>query len=69
MKLDNEFTVGVPIDQAWSVLTDLELIAPCMPGAQLTGVNDGVYAGKVKVKVGPGPVAAGWDQHCRDCRH
>lgn len=53
MKLDNEFTVGVPIEQAWSVLTDLELIAPCMPGAQLTGVNDGVYTGKVKIKVGP----------------
>jgi uncharacterized protein len=53
MKLDNEFTVGVPIDQAWAVLTDLELIAPCMPGAQLTGVNDGIYTGKVKIKVGP----------------
>lgn len=53
MKLDNEFTVGVPIGEAWGVLTDLELIAPCMPGAQLTGVNDGVYTGKVKIKVGP----------------
>jgi uncharacterized protein len=53
MKLDNEFTVGVPIEQAWAVLTDLELIAPCMPGAQLTGVADGVYTGKVKIKVGP----------------
>jgi len=53
MKLDNEFTVGVPVSQAWDVLTDLELIAPCMPGAVLTGVDDGVYTGKVKVKVGP----------------
>lgn len=53
MKLDNEFTVGVPIGQAWGVLTDLELIAPCMPGAQLTGMTDGVYTGKVKIKVGP----------------
>src|SRR5215475_2138680 len=53
MKLDNEFTVGVPIGEAWGVLTDLELIAPCMPGAQLTGVSDGVYTGKVKIKVGP----------------
>jgi len=53
MKLDYEFTVGVSIEQAWAVLTDLELIAPCMPGAQLTGVNDGVYTGKVKIKVGP----------------
>ena len=53
MKLDNEFTVGVPIEAAWAVLTDLELIAPCMPGAQLTGVNDGIYTGRVKIKVGP----------------
>ena len=53
MQLDNEFTVSVPIEQAWAVLTDLELIAPCMPGAQLTGVNDGVYTGRVKIKVGP----------------
>jgi len=53
MKLDNEFTVGVPIGEAWEVLTDLEMIAPCMPGAQLTGVNDDVYTGKVKIKVGP----------------
>lgn len=53
MKLDNEFTVGVPIGEAWEVLTDLEMIAPCMPGAQLTGMTDGVYTGKVKIKVGP----------------
>src|ERR1022692_5207824 len=53
MKIDNEFTVGVPIDRAWAVLTDLEGIAPCMPGAVLTGVEGDVYSGKVKVKVGP----------------
>jgi carbon monoxide dehydrogenase subunit G len=53
MKIDNEFTVGVPIDRAWAVLTDLEDIAPCMPGAVLTGVEGDVYSGKVKVKVGP----------------
>jgi carbon monoxide dehydrogenase subunit G len=53
VKIDNEFTVSVPIDQAWVVLTDLEGIAPCMPGAQLTGVDGDVYSGKVKIKVGP----------------
>ncbi|MEU8247725.1 SRPBCC family protein [Nonomuraea sp. NPDC048916] len=53
MKIDNEFTVGVPVERAWEVLTDLEAIAPCMPGAQLTGVEDEVYTGKIKVKVGP----------------
>ncbi|MFD1539228.1 SRPBCC family protein [Nonomuraea guangzhouensis] len=53
MKIDNEFTVSVPIERAWEVLTDLEGIAPCMPGARLTGVEGEVYSGKVRVKVGP----------------
>ncbi|MFG1960287.1 SRPBCC family protein [Nonomuraea sp. NPDC049028] len=53
MKIDNEFTVSVPIERAWEVLTDLEGIAPCMPGARLTGVEGDVYSGKVRVKVGP----------------
>ena len=53
MKITNEFTVHTPIDRAWQVLTDLEGIAPCMPGAQLTGVEGDVYRGKVRVKVGP----------------
>lgn len=53
MKISNEFTVHTPIDRAWEVLTDLPGIAPCMPGARLTGVEGELYQGKVKVKVGP----------------
>jgi carbon monoxide dehydrogenase subunit G len=53
MKITNEFTVHTPIDRAWALLTDLESIAPCLPGAALTGVDGDVYQGKVKVKVGP----------------
>lgn len=53
MELSNEFTVDAPVDQAWAVLTDLERIAPCMPGAQLTEVEGDEYRGNVKVKVGP----------------
>ena len=53
MKITNEFAVTVPIERAWAVLTDLEGIAPCLPGAQLTGVDGDVYQGRVKVKVGP----------------
>ncbi|MBL7258187.1 SRPBCC family protein [Paractinoplanes lichenicola] len=53
MKITNEFTVHTPIERAWQVLTDLEGVAPCLPGAQLTGVDGDVYKGKVKVKVGP----------------
>lgn len=53
MDLHHEFTVNVPVDEAWRTLTDLERIAPCLPGAQLTEVEGDTYRGQVKVKVGP----------------
>ena len=53
MELTNEFHVSVPIDVAWAVLTDLERVAPCMPGAELQEVEGDEYRGIVKVKVGP----------------
>jgi carbon monoxide dehydrogenase subunit G len=53
MELTNDFTVNAPIDKAFATLTDLETIAPCMPGAQLTEIEGDVYRGLVKVKVGP----------------
>jgi hypothetical protein len=53
MQITDEFRVDVPVDQAWSVLRDVERIAPCMPGAQLQEVEGDQYRGIVKVKVGP----------------
>src|ERR1700677_2709994 len=53
MELKNEFRVSVPIDVAWAVLTDLERMAPCMPGAELQEVEGDEYRGIVKIKVGP----------------
>jgi len=53
MDLNHQFTVNVPIDEAWVILTDLERIAPCLPGAQLTEVEGDIYRGQVKIKVGP----------------
>lgn len=53
MKIDNEFTVSVPIELAWQALTDLAGVSLCLPGARLTGVDDEVYRGEVRVKVGP----------------
>ena len=53
MDMNNEFEVSAPIDQAWAVLTDVEKIAPCLPGAQLQEVVGDDYHGVVKVKVGP----------------
>lgn len=53
MELTNTFTVDLPVADAWRVLTDLERIAPCLPGAALTGRDGDDYLGTVKVKVGP----------------
>ncbi len=53
MKLENTFTVPVTADVAWRVLLDVERIAPCMPGATLTGREGDDFTGTVKVKVGP----------------
>jgi carbon monoxide dehydrogenase subunit G len=53
MELTNTFDVSVPIDTAWAILTDVERIAPCLPGAQLQEIEGEEYRGIVKVKVGP----------------
>lgn len=53
MELRHEFTVPVETGEAWSLLTNLERVAPCMPGATLLEHENGVYVGEVKVKVGP----------------
>ena len=52
MELDHDFTVPVPVDQAWSVLLDVERVAACMPGATLDSVDGEEYSGRMKVKVG-----------------
>ncbi|HEY8374366.1 MAG TPA: SRPBCC family protein [Pseudonocardiaceae bacterium] len=51
--MEHHFTVPVPVDRAWEVLLDLETIAPCMPGATLTGVDGDTFTGTVKVRLGP----------------
>ena len=54
MEFENSFNVGVPVDEAWAILTDVERIAPCMPGAELTEVIDeNSFKGKVSVRLGP----------------
>lgn len=54
MEFDNQFEVAVSADEAWKILMDIERIAPCVPGAELTEVvNDKTYKGKISVKLGP----------------
>lgn len=53
MELTNEFVIERPLENTWKILNDLEFIAPCMPGAQLTEIEGEEYRGQVKIKVGP----------------
>jgi len=52
--IENEFHVPAPVERVWNYILDVERIAPCMPGGQLTEVvDDNNYKGKVAVKLGP----------------
>ncbi|WP_333773593.1 SRPBCC family protein [Streptomyces sp. IBSBF 3136] len=53
MELHNEFTVPVPVDDAWHALLDIEHVAPCLPGAAVESYDGKTVTGSVKVKVGP----------------
>jgi carbon monoxide dehydrogenase subunit G len=53
VELNNEFRVAVPAAKTWQVITDVERVAPCIPGAQLLSVDGDDFTGAVKVKVGP----------------
>ena len=53
MELTNEFVIDRDVEETWTILNDLEFIAPCMPGAQLTEIEGDEYRGLVKIKVGP----------------
>ncbi|MDN4172355.1 SRPBCC family protein [Nocardioides sp. SOB77] len=53
MQLLNEFEVALPPEQTWTLLTDLEKVAPCLPGASITSVDGEDYHGRAKIKVGP----------------
>lgn len=53
MEFDNHFTVNAPLQRVWEFLLNVQEVAPCMPGAQLTEVvSDTEYKGTVKVKLG-----------------
>jgi len=53
MELSSSFEVARSIEDTWAVLTDVERIAPCLPGAKLQEVEGEEHRGIVKVKVGP----------------
>jgi len=54
MKLEQTFKVEAPIEKVWEALIDVERVAPCLPGAEITESDDsGTYKGNFTVKLGP----------------
>jgi uncharacterized protein len=54
MRLEQTFEVAAPLAHVWAALNDLERVAPCLPGAAITGrEDDGTYRGTFTVKLGP----------------
>jgi len=54
MKLEQSFEVAAPVEQVWNALIDVEQVAPCLPGAAVSGRNeDGSFNGTFSVKIGP----------------
>lgn len=54
MKLEQSFTVDAPLEKVWAALIDVEHVAPCLPGAEVTEAgDDGTYKGLFTVKLGP----------------
>lgn len=54
MKLEQSFEVGAPVERVWETLIDIERVAPCLPGAEITEAGeDGTYRGNFSVRLGP----------------
>jgi uncharacterized protein len=54
VKLEQSFEVRAPIDRVWETLVDIERVAPCLPGAEVTEAGaDGTYRGTFSVRLGP----------------
>jgi carbon monoxide dehydrogenase subunit G len=63
MKLEQTFQVEAPIERVWEALIDVERVAPCLPGAEITEESDGVYKGNFTVKLGPTTAAYRGELH------
>jgi uncharacterized protein len=54
MKLEHSFQVAAPLDRVWEALVDVERVAPCLPGAEITEAGEGgTYRGNFSVRLGP----------------
>lgn len=52
MQIKSEFTVPLSVDQVWNLL-DVNTVALCLPGAELTGIVDHqTYEGRINLRLG-----------------
>ena len=64
MKLEQSFEVRAPLERVWETLIDVERVAPCLPGAEITEVSDdGSYHGTFSVRLGPTTAAYRGELH------
>ncbi|MFL1379800.1 SRPBCC family protein [Nocardiopsis protaetiae] len=57
MRISNEFVVHAPVERSWELLTDVESLAPCVPGVRLVGADGDTHLVEARIKVGPAVVA------------
>jgi carbon monoxide dehydrogenase subunit G len=55
VRIENRFTVSLPIAAAWKVLLDVERIARCVPGGELADVTGDECRGRLRVALGAVP--------------
>lgn len=54
MRIDERFTLEVPVETAFDFLSDVRRVANCVPGVEgLTEQEDGSFSARLKVQLGP----------------
>lgn len=55
MEVKESVLIEVPLERAWPVLKDVDVVVACLPGARLDGPTgeEGEYAGALEVRMGP----------------
>jgi carbon monoxide dehydrogenase subunit G len=61
VEIRQKFVVEQPIETVWAALSDIHLVASCMPGAEIVSVSDdqSEIEGRMRTKVGPISAAFG----------
>jgi aerobic-type carbon monoxide dehydrogenase small subunit (CoxS/CutS family)/carbon monoxide dehydrogenase subunit G len=53
VSIEERIRVGAMPEQVWSVLSDLQRVVPCVPGAEITTLEGENLTGKVRIALGP----------------